>query len=143
MEQRDSGAPFQDVMDDHRGLLERLAAIEAESEPERIHEEIRLLIPVLEMHFEREERPGGMFTRVETQDPRQSGEIRALRDEHVALIDTAVSLIERAALTSQQRLPSHDLVSDVHKFTTHLRRHEARENALLTDAHYHEEGGGD
>ena len=143
MEIPDSSEPSHEVMDDHRELLERLAEIEEETDPERIQTKIRALVPLLEMHFEREERPGGMFDKVRAQDPRQSGEIVSLRKDHLALVETALSLVERANETARGSLPADGFLSEVHEFIIHLRRHEAREDALLIDAHYHEEGGGD
>lgn len=143
MELEKPGPAFQDVLNDHRSLLDRLAVIETEVEVDRVCSELRDLVPILEMHFEREERPGGMFANVRAQDPRQSGEIESLCSDHVLLVESILLLLERAAEVASFRVPAHDFLVDVHQFTTHLRRHEARENALLTDAHYHEEGGGD
>ena len=143
MELPNPNVPFQEIVAEHQGLLARLALIEAAARPEQVQEELRALVALLELHFEAEERPGGMFARVRAQDPRLGGEIDALRSEHVSIVAAALSLIERAAQVRQLRLPSHDFVSDVQQFTTQVRRHEAREDALLADAHYHEEGGGD
>jgi hypothetical protein len=143
MERPNFSEPSQEDTNDHRRLLDRLAVVEAETQPDRIQTEIRALVPLLEMHFEREERLGGMFEKVRAKDPRLTGEIDSLRDDHVALVEGALALVEAASEAARFRLQAHDFLSDVHNFITHLRRHEAREDALLTDAHYHEEGGGD
>lgn len=135
--------PFQDVLEDHRGLLERLDVLEAETDPVRIQMETRALRPLLERHFDREERAGGMFDTIQVQDPRHEGEIRALREDHALLLRLVASLSERAGAVLRGQGAPGELLSEVRALTAHLRHHEAREDALLTDTHYHEEGGGD
>lgn len=143
METREFRQPFREVAEDHRGLLARLDRIEELEDAERIGSELVGLLAILELHFEREEAPDGVFVRVETQDPRLSGEIGSLREEHAAFLQRIIALVSDAGAVARGERGGTELRVGVRSLAAELRAHEAREDALLTDAHYHEEGGGD
>jgi len=131
------------ILDDHRRLGLVLHELENCEQAAEICSQAESLVPWLKRHFAEEEEPAGVFESIERHDPRHSHEIGILVGEHQAMLDQVDALANMARSVKDEPGLNPELSESVRAFILALRLHERKENRLLTDAFYHEEGGGD
>lgn len=134
-ERPDPHDDLQEVRQRVHALLERLERASFVEEARRPVTELRTL---LALHFEGEERPGGLFDELVARWPPHADAVLDRRREHEALlaeiaeIDVAMCRNDRARASQLLRA-----------FTTHLQDHEAAEGRLIAHAWSQDLGAGD
>ena len=130
-----------DLETQHRELREMLDAIEQTAELSQLVALLEELRTELRAHFVDEERgDGGLAEAVGTAAPRHLRRLEELLREHGRLLDGVDELIARGRTLMNDAV--RDLVRDARALSRQLKRHEARETGLLTDALYADIGGG-
>ena len=130
-----------DIETQHRELRHMLGAIEATSELSQLVPLLERLRTELRAHFADEEREdGGLAEAVGATAPRHLRRLGELLGEHRRLLDAVDELIARGRALMHDAV--RDLLRDTGALSRQLKRHEARETALLTDALYADIGGG-
>ena len=130
-----------DIETQHRELREMLGAIEATDALNQLVPLLELLRAELQTHFADEEREdGGLAEAVGASAPRHLRRLGQLLDEHGRLLDAVEELIVRGRTLLNGSV--RDLVRDTRDVSQRLKRHEAQETELLTDALYADIGGG-
>lgn len=141
MEKTRRRQPRADISAQHRELREMLGTIEATSELAQLVPLLETLRDDLQAHFADEERPeGGLAEAVGASAPRHLRRLAELMDEHGRLLETVEELILRGRTLMNGAV--RELIHDARAVSEQLRRHEARETELLTDAVYADIGGG-
>ena len=130
-----------DIETQHRELRELLGAVEASAELTQLVPLLEQLRSELQAHFADEEREeGGLAEAVGASAPRHLRRLEELLGEHAHLLETVDELIVRGGALLHGAV--RDVVRDTRALGRQLRRHEARETELLTDAVYADIGGG-
>jgi Hemerythrin HHE cation binding domain len=141
METKRRRRPRADIAAQHRELREMLGAIEGTDELTRLLPLLEQLRDELREHFSDEEREdGGLADAVGSSAPRHLRRLGALLSEHRRLLETIDELIVRGRTLVDG--PVRDLERDARALSRELKRHEAQETELLTDAVYADIGGG-
>jgi len=130
-----------DIEMQHRELREMVAAIEATVELTQLVPLLEELRAELQAHFADEEREdGGLAEAVGASAPRHLRRLDELLGEHARLLEAVDELIARGRTLVNGAV--RDLLRDTRAASRQLKRHEARETELLTDAVYADIGGG-
>ncbi len=133
--------PRADIETQHRELRHMLGAIEATTELAQLVPLLEELRDGLREHFADEEREdGGLAEAVGASAPRHLRRLDELLGEHRQLLETLDGLIARGRMLLDGSVS--DVVRDARALSEQLKRHEARETELLTDAVYADIGGG-
>lgn len=124
----------------HGELRETLGMIEASGEAARLVPLLEDLRAELETHFAEEEGAGGLAEAVGASAPRHMRHLEALLAEHRQLLAALDALLARgqALLTG----PVREFVRETRALSRRLRRHEAQETELLSDAVHADIGSG-
>ena len=128
------------IAEEHRELQQTLRQLEQATETGRIASLLESLHSQLELHFSEEEADDGLAEAIPVSTPHHRRELEHLFDEHRLFISRIGTLSNRLRLIEANIADLHD---DMKTLCTDLRRHEARENSLLTEAVFTDVGTGD
>ena len=119
---------------EHKALAEILGQLASTTD-------LKILIPILdglrarlETHFAMEEGPAGLHGVIGDSAPHLLTYMQRLFDDHKKLLTSIDGLTERARQCNDGPLSA--VLREAASFSEELRRHEARETALLGDAMY-------
>jgi hypothetical protein len=130
-----------DIAAQHRELRQMLSEIEATNDLGRLVTVLEDLRSELRLHFADEEREdGGLAEAVGASAPRHMRRLDQLLAEHAQLLQEADRLITRGRTLLDGAV--RDIQQEALALSEHLRRHEAQETELLSDAVYADIGGG-
>ena len=129
---RTAGEAASDLHGEHdalHGLFDELTRVEGLGE---LRELLGRLQPALEAHFEREERPSGLYESLGAFEPELRDQLQELVQDHLHLRRTVAHLVRSV---EGARLADLDgLLAEAHYLASSLKEHEAAEHALASDA---------
>lgn len=139
-----------DVLSEHRALEDLIVSIVAyvrdssSTTPrfvERVSQDLRRLRGLLQGHFHREEKRGGLFEDLHSKLPTESDRVDTLRGEHGEFLEDVDGLVHRLETRRPGNLES--LRQGLTAFLSTYEKHERTENWLLQKAYYRDIGAPD
>jgi iron-sulfur cluster repair protein YtfE (RIC family) len=128
------------ILQDHRNLNELTGEICLTTDLRELLSKLDHLRAELEKHFQREEAPDGFGTVVAESAPHKANAIDHLFAEHAEFLASLASL--RQSVEECLTGPVADVRNSAGVLCDCLRKHEAREHELLSEAMYRDIGGG-
>lgn len=145
-------APLDATLDEHRGLMETVSAVEGclDSPPDRegkwrsaLVSELARLTDALRCHFGTESQ-GALYQEIPERFPRFAQRLRDLEAEHASILADAESVLKLGREETGDRIyEQRRLNARAQLLVATLRRHEAEENEIILSAHWDEVGAGD
>lgn len=134
-------ASRREIAREHRQIRSLVAQVEAIADLEELVPRLNALRALLEVHFAREEAPGGLHQVVDGTAPRLATSVEALFDEHREML----ALLDAATRRARECLegPITEVRRAAAELCRRLHEHEAAETDLLAGALYEDIGGGD
>jgi hypothetical protein len=123
----------------HKQIVRRLGDLESAGGTEGVVESVEQLLRILPKHFASdEEGPDGLFEELRAVCPSLDGQLKALRQEHREILEALEALRTRAREVGDDfRRIEWQRAACVGR----IRAHERRENHLVMDTFFSDEGG--
>jgi hypothetical protein len=120
------------IAEEHRSLKRLLKNMESTADLRRLVPMLGELHDLLEEHFLHEEATDGLHATIGSSAPHHLTTLQNLFEEHQDFLDTLTKLDAQARACLDG--PLAEILEGIESVSERLRRHEARETELLTDA---------
>jgi hemerythrin len=119
--------------DDLRETAQRLRAILAQGDPDRIYAHLHQFVRAITRHFADENQPNGLFAEVERQFPRLVPQIAILRKQH----DEILRSLNGACADIDDELET--VIPLIEESLELIRRHEAEEEKIIREVFFRDD----